>query len=135
MRRQQQADAEHAILLPSLYDVAGLDEDFFIARIPDQQLVDLADLGHQDDFPVQSLLQGERHGPSTRHAVHEVDREVSVHRGLGHAVRAGIIGARASSASKQQKKMKPQLGHFSIFRSSSAPSAQTGESIDLPAER
>src|SRR6516165_197782 len=48
MRLEQQADGEHAVLLPALHDVAGLDEDFLVAVIVDRELVDPADLAYVD---------------------------------------------------------------------------------------
>ncbi len=86
MRLEHQADAEHAILLAALHDVAGLDEDLLIADVLDLQLVDLADLAHLDGLLGQRLRQRERHGAAAGLAVHEIDRQIAVDHRAGQPI-------------------------------------------------
>ena len=92
MGLEQQADAQHAILLPALHDVAGLDEDFLVALIGNGELIDLADLTHLDGLLGQCLGQGQRHRPAAGFAMHEIDREIAVHLGTGQPVAVGRLG-------------------------------------------
>src|SRR5262249_31856841 len=92
MRWQQQADAEHTILLSALHDIAGLDEDRLVAGVLDLELVDLTGLADGDDFLRQRLLQGERHRSAARGAMHEVNRKISKRHRIGQAVRATVFG-------------------------------------------
>ena len=96
MRLEYEAHAEHAVLLPALHDIAGLDEDLLVAGVLDPQLVDLADLAHLDGLLGERLGERQRHRAATGLAVHEIDREVVVHRRTGQAIvvaRLGIRGA------------------------------------------
>lgn len=74
MRRQDAADAQHAVLLAAFYDVACLNEDIPIAGILDRKLVDLPGLAHDDGFVLQRLFECQRHRTAARGAVNEIDR-------------------------------------------------------------
>ena len=77
-RRQQQIDRQHAVLLPALHDVAGLNVDLVLAAILHRQRVDAAGLVDFDGALGQRLLQGQRHGATGCGAVHKIDRKVVV---------------------------------------------------------
>ena len=101
MRRQHQAHAEHPILLTALHDITSLDEHLLVAGVLDLHLVDLADLAHLDDLLRQRLLQCQRHGSAAGFAMHEIDREVAVHRRVGQAISIDILGFGVGSAVQQ----------------------------------
>jgi hypothetical protein len=97
MRFEHQAHSEHAVLLPALHDIAGLEEDFFSADVLDLQLVDLADLAHLDGLLGERLGQGQRDGAGAGFAVNEIDREVAVHCRTGQAIVVAGFGFRMAA--------------------------------------
>src|SRR5262249_60209170 len=75
MRRDDQADREHAVLAPAFDDIAGLDEDVAVARIFHLELVHVAGLAHLGAAARQRLLQREGGRPLRRGALDETERK------------------------------------------------------------
>src|SRR5580704_14833029 len=102
MGLQQQADAEHAVLLPALHDIAGLNEDLFAAGVLDLQFVDLSELAHHDGLLGERLGERQRDRAAARLAVHEIDRKVAVHGRTGQAVVVAGVGMRGGAGELRQ---------------------------------
>ena len=100
MRREDAADAEHAVLLAAFYDVARLNEDVPIAGILDRKLADLPGLTHDDGFVPQRLFECQRHRTAARRAINEIDREIAVADRLRQSIAVGTdaIGLREAAS-------------------------------------
>src|SRR5262249_58990975 len=84
--------------LPAAFDnVARVNEHGLGSRILDLQLVDAAGLTHLDLALGNRLLQSERHRSGDTCTVHEIDRQVVVHKGTRDA--HALISTRGSASS------------------------------------
>ncbi len=130
-RRQHEADAQHAILLAALHDVAGLDEHFVGAEVLDLQLADGAGLVHLDGTLAQRLVEGQRHGARGGFAVDQVDRKVLVNDRAADAV---LVGARRIVAKDHQRQRRTrQRKQCSAMHGISPKDESTpGNQSDLP---
>jgi hypothetical protein len=111
MRRQHQADAQRAVLLAALHDIACLDEHRLLAPIFDGQLVDIAGLVDSHRVRRHRLLERQRHRSGARFAMNEIDRKIFAHQRprdtvLGLAIRSP--GATRDRRGEQEYRQAPE---------------------------